>query len=113
MNELPDYRWTKVVTALSEYVINSNMISPVLEDIIKELFVKLRLVFEIINLRADTLGFRFCSLLENSEVNIDEFNDFFSIFISLPDRVGNIAQIAFPKFLRFLLKYTQQNKHFL
>lgn len=54
--------------------------------------------------KCNPLGLRFCSLIKNNDIHIDEFNDFFSIFISLPDRVGNIAETAFPKFLRFLLK---------
>ena len=110
LNELPDHRWVKVATVLSECVLNSNMISPVFEDIIENLFDKIRWVFlstrklKIINIRTEPFGFRFCSLIENSELGIDDFNDFFSTFISLPDRIGNITQTAFPKFLRFLLK---------
>ena len=56
------------------------------------------------NIHSKPFGLRFCSLIENSELGIDQFNDFFSTFISLPDRIGNITQTAFPKFLRFLLK---------
>ena len=48
LNELPDHRWIKVATALSEFVINSNIISPVLEDLIQQLFDKLRWVFEMV-----------------------------------------------------------------
>ena len=47
LNELPDHRWIKVATALSEFVINSHLISPVLEDLIQELFDNLRWVFKM------------------------------------------------------------------
>ena len=47
LNELPDHRWIKVATALSEFVFNSHLISPVLEDLIQELFDNLRWVFKM------------------------------------------------------------------
>ena len=98
LNSLSDHDWLKVATILSESILNSSVISPVVEDMIEQLH----------NERM------FASLLDNDNVDIDEFNHFFSKFVSIPDRAGNILQTTFPKFLRllyFITKHSGQIKN--